>query len=78
MATKFAKSQRMTVEDQKNLDDRIAALRVTYGSDVVEVGQDGEVTGKAGDGVVVSLGNYTHAPRSLLSYLTANPTPDRW
>jgi hypothetical protein len=41
-------------------------------------GEDGEIIAKASDGVTVSLGNVKYAPKSLLNYLTAHPTPETW
>jgi len=43
-----------------------------------DVGGDGEVTAVASDGTKVSLGNLLWAPRALLAYLRAHPTPDTW
>lgn len=38
---------------------------------------DGEVTARAADGVVVSVGNRLYAPAALLSFLRAVP-PEKW
>lgn len=40
--------------------------------------EDGEVTGIAADGVVVSIGNFVYGKRALLSYLRSHPSPKDW
>jgi hypothetical protein len=63
---------------QKLKRDEHLLLREKLASLPTEVKADGEVTGRAADGTVVSLGNLNFAPKSLLSYLTTNPTPETW
>jgi hypothetical protein len=65
------KSQKLKRDEHLLLREKLASLPV-------QVKADGEVTGRAADGMCVSLGNLTFAPKSLLSYLTAFPTPETW
>jgi hypothetical protein len=63
--------KKLTSAEQAELD----ALLATF---THKLGSDGEITAPDAEGVWVSLGNYTWAARSLLSYLRTHPKPSDW